>query len=213
VKAGTMFSALVLPLWLSCGGAAGPRGETPAPLVKTTPVAYTRVDGNDEATLELNESRGLLSLRAAARQPAPGAVLPTARRVELWKPLLEDMLRGRGRRKEYRVVVGDYPELPARIAAAAACSGQWDFATGKPRSGEPNATIQGMLADGSLTPELKALFESLAYSLSVRSVEKVLLCRWKEIQPGPPGSCRSDVKPESQVPCGASILFQITSKE
>ncbi len=203
----------LLPLLISCGPAAGPGEQSHTPPDKATPIRLTRVEGAYEATLLFNENRGLLSFGVVSRQPTAGASLPMSRRVEMWRPLLEDLFRERGRSKEYLVAVGEYPEITARIATAAVCSGKWNLSTGRPRSGAPGAAIKELLVDGSLTPELQALFEPLGYSISVRSAEQVMLCRWKEVQSEPPASCRSNVAPDSQVPCGASILFRIALKE
>jgi hypothetical protein len=198
---------------IACGQPAGPGDPNQRSLEKTEPIRLTRKEGDYEATLLFQERRGLLSFGIVSLQKTEAAPLPMASRAELWRPLLEQLFRAQGRRKDYLLAVGQYPELGGRIAAAATCSGKWNPNTGKPRAGNAGAEVKELLNTGNLTPEVASFVDSFGYRLSVSSTEQVMLCRWKEIQPGTTASCRPNLGPDSWVPCGASILFRMVANE
>jgi hypothetical protein len=50
----------------------------------------------------------------------------------------------------------------------------------------------------------------MGYGVSVSSIEKVRLCPWKDIKLEASAPCRPDMRPGSQAPCGALIVFSIT---
>jgi hypothetical protein len=185
-------------------------GAAAAQLPKQPPIEWRQTQDGHEARLLLYEQRGMVRLGFA---PAPQGdrAVPMAKRATLWKPLLEQMFRERGHRSEYLLAVGQYPELEARIAIAAADSGRWDPGSGRVRTGDAAAFVKELLTEKALWPEIASLFESLGYRLAVHSVESVVLCKGSEIQCGPP-ACRASpaLPPDSTVPCGASVLFRLT---
>lgn len=196
---------------IACGQTppGAPQQTSPQPLQKHAQTQLTRTEGDYEATLLLIEKRGIINLRVSSRRDADTTKLPITRRLELFRPLLEQALRERGRRTGYLLTVGEYPELNMRLGDAAACSEKWNSTTGTARSGDPGTAAKDLLAEARAYRELEPLFESLGYRIAVESVESVVLCRGNEIQPQ---SCRK-IQPNSKLPCGASILFRLTAKE
>jgi hypothetical protein len=132
------------------------------------------------------------------------------RRLEIGAPLLQEELGGDAPKHEWELAVGEYPELGPRIAAAAACSSDWDPRTGAPRSGEPGAALAKLLRDDGMTREVGDAVRRLGYRSVVASADAVVLCRWNEIDvsAGEP-SCRPTLQPTSLVPCGGSLLFRL----
>jgi hypothetical protein len=136
-----------------------------------------------------------------------------ARRVELWRPLIEQVFAERGRLPGYTLSVGEYPELAPRLAATAAASGDWDTSTGEVREGDAASVLQSLLADGSAFPELGRLFDPLGYGLRLHSAESVMVCRLGDIDfSGPGAPPRPDLPPDARVPCGALLVFRITER-
>ena len=201
-----------LLLLIACGGAAAP--ETPTgTLAKTPPLQLTRTEAGHEATLLFQAAADLLSLqvRPLGDDASP---LPMTRRTALWAPLLDELFAQHGRRPTYLLAVGDYPELNARLAAAAACSDEWDVTRGRPRSGDAGSSVVRCLDGADAYGELTQLFTPRGYRVSTHSAESVLTCAWKEVpRAAAEVECARDVSPDAIVPCGASILFRLTSTD
>jgi hypothetical protein len=160
-----------------------------------------------------HEKTGVLNLRVTATPSTRGAPLPMAQRLELSKPLLDQVFQ-QHRRKDYLLTVGEYPELGSRAATAAACSGKWNAKTGQPRTGKAAAAFKELLSDSRLYPEIETFFDSFGYRATVNSVEAVMLCRWRDIKPATLDSgCHPSLRPQSLVPCGASITLRLDAKE
>jgi len=194
-----------------------PQGQTAEPASKPlnkAAVRLARTEEGSQAILLFHEKRGILSLRIIPKPETRHALLPMARRVELWKPLLEEAFQKYGRRKDYTLTVGVYPELGGRIAAAAACSGKWNPKTGQPLEGNAATALKDLLNAQSLYRELHEFFDGMGYRVSVDSTEGVMLCRWKRVKPDTlDPACHPSMRPESFVPCGASIVFRLDAKE
>jgi hypothetical protein len=161
----------------------------------------------------LHDKRDLINLQfrsLATDATAP----PMSQRAQAWAPLVQQMLRERGRKSRYLLTVGEYPELGGRLGYAAACSGRWNSETGKPSVGDAGSAVRDLIVNGHLYPELEGLFGPVGYTISVDSAEAVMLCPWRqvplEVQPKP---CRPEMRPEFLVPCGASIVYRVTSKD
>jgi hypothetical protein len=196
-------------LLIGCGHAADqiPPHQSPE---KNKPLRLSRTDNGYLVTLLFREKRGLISFELAPQEKSPTPAPPMATRVVLWKPLIEEFLRERGRKPSYLLAVGQYPELSSRLASAAACSGNWNFKTGKPHRGNPNVAIQQLINANHLTPEIDSLFSSAGYRVSVDSVEQVMLCHGADLQPDPAASCHpKKFERDAQLPCGASIVFRL----
>jgi len=190
-----------------------PAGQASTSLDKTA-VRLVRTENGYEAILLFHEKRGILNLRITQKPEAGHALLPMAKRAELWKPLLEQVFQQYGRRKDYLLTVGVYPELGGRIAAAAACSGKWNPKTGRPNNGNAATALKDLLSDQSLYRELHTLFDGIGYRVSASSAESVMLCRWKRVKPSTVDpACHPSMPPQSFVPCGASIVFRLDAKE
>jgi hypothetical protein len=152
-----------------------------------------------------------MSLSVAAEGKAPP--LSMTRRLEILKPLVEQAFREHGRLPAYTVTVGAYPELKARLAVAAASSGKWSLASGKPKTGNAGAFVKELLASEKLYPELESFFDSFGYGVSISSVEEVMLCHWKEIKSEATSPRQPDIRAESLLPCGASLVFRILKRQ
>jgi len=190
-----------------------PAGQASTSLDKTA-VRLVRTENGYEAILLFHEKRGILNLRITQKPEAGHALLPMAKRAELWKPLLEQVFQQYGRRKDYLLTVGVYPELGGRIAAAAACSGKWNPKTGRPNNGNAATALRDLLSDHSLYRELHTFFDAMGYQVSASSAEAVMLCRWKRVKPDTlDPACHPSMRPQSFVPCGASIVFRLDAKE
>ena len=187
-------------------------GATPRAggLDKTPPIRLTRVEAPYQATLQLFGTRGIMSLAVTAE----GAVPPPsmAKRLEILKPLVEQAFQEHGRLQEYIVTVGGYPELRTRLAVAAAASGKWNMTSGKPRAGHAGAFVKDLLTSRKLYPELDSFFDPFGYGVSVSSVEEVMLCRRDEFKSEAAASFKTGMRPESLLPCGASIVFRIVKR-
>ncbi len=187
-------------------GTASP-GQPATPRPDST-TRLTRSDGPYKAEVVIQRSGELLGLSITAAD-ASAAPLPMTKRLQLWRPLVEQALRDGGRRDEIRLTLGDYPELRPRVALAAACSGKWDPDTGKPTSGRVNTAFLALMADNSLYAELTQFASDLGYRASVASAEEPLLCSWESVQPVATDRCRPALDASASVPCEASIVFQL----
>jgi hypothetical protein len=162
----------------------------------------------------LRDKRGVLNLRLTAEGNQPTAGILMAKRLELWKPLLEQAFREHGQQKEYLLTVGEYPDLSARAAVAAVCSKAWNLKTGMPKVGDAGAAFKDLLVENRLYQELEPFFDSFGYGVSLSSAEAVMTCPWKEIRSEPVGNgCRPNAEPDSMVPCGASLVFRLAAKQ
>jgi hypothetical protein len=141
-------------------------------------------------------------------QAAPASM---RQRLEMLRPLVNQAFDEHGRKRMYAVTVGEYPELKARIAAAAACSGKWNMTSGKPKAGSAGVFVRELLESQKLYPELESFFGSMGYAVSVSSVEEIMLCPWAEIKREASPPCRPHIPSGSQAPCGASIVFRISN--
>jgi hypothetical protein len=172
---------------------------------------YTRSDDGHDAMLVVNEAGRMLSLTLTPRHHERG-LRPMDKRLETWRPLLEQLFRERGRRPEYFLTVGEYPELRRRIAEAAVCSGKWDPVTGRPRIGDAGLAMKDLLIGERLYPELNVFFASLGYLVSVEYAGGVMICGWNELG-GSDARCDGHKQAGFVAPCGASIIFKLTRKE
>ena len=179
-------------------------------LQKVEPIRLARTEAGYEATLLFQSNSGLLSFGIQPQRGSTGATLAMTKRIELWRPLMNRLLREQGRRKEYIVAVGEYPELGARIASAAVCSGQWNLETGKPLTGSASQEVKNILTKQPAS-ELEPFFSSFGFRVSVDNVENVVICPWARVRPVQDLPCGSAPAPTAQVPCAASILFRITA--
>ncbi len=192
-----------------CWSGNGLADAPPDRLQKSSPVRLSRTHDGHEASLTFYEPQRLLNLSVKALDKS-APVAPMKQRIELWKPLIEDFFRDHGRRKEYLLGIGEYPELGTRIALAAVKSGKWNLRTGKPETGSSESAVHHLLADQSLFEELENLWATFGYKVSVRSVEKILIRRWREITP--PGPKAPRVAQDARVPFGWAVLFHLESK-
>src|SRR5438046_2391159 len=140
----------------------GACGQTPErrPPEKSPLVRLTRIEAGFEATLMFQKKSGLLNFGIVPQEGKRAAGLPMLKRVDLWRPLVEQLFKEHGRAKEYLVAVGQYPELSSRLAFAAACSGKWNTQTGQPRTGGANPAVKQLIADRRLNSEIEAFFDS-----------------------------------------------------
>jgi len=169
-------------------------------------------DGYD-AVLTLHLASHTLSLRVEPKPENSGPPLPMTRRLELWRPLIDQLLREHPGTEIHLLTVGEYPELGARIAGAAACSGNWNPRTGKPHSGNAAKAIKTLLNDHSLYRELDSFFDGLGYRTSIESAEGVVLCPGKQFAGDEVHfPCQAKLHSESLVPCGASLVFRLVNK-
>jgi hypothetical protein len=196
-------------LLIACGQATESGKQTGGAIKKTEPIRLERTEGGYDATLLFQANSGLLSFGILPQKNASPALSMT-RRVDLWRPLINQLLREQGRRKEYLVAVGEYTELAARIASAAVCSRKWNLKTGRPLTGDANQEVKNILKQTQTTRELVSFFSSLGFRMSVDNGENVLICPWTRIHAAQDPPCGRAPAPTSQVPCGASILFRIT---
>jgi hypothetical protein len=203
----------VLLFLTACGQAKNAAKENPTGVQKVDPVRLTRIEAGYEASLLFQSNIGLLSFAIDAKTAAD-AKLPMVERVKLWRPLMDQLLREQGRRKEYLAAVGTYPELLMRLGSAAACSRNWNFNTGKPLPrGSADDGVKDLLRREKLTPEIEAFFAAFGYSAAVDHVESVIICPWSQVGSQSALPCGPAPKPSAQVPCSASILFRVTTKE
>ena len=201
-----------LVLLVSCAQAASQAQPPSASLDKTPPNRFARTEDGHEATLLVHEKRPVLNISVRASPASGPAPLPMARRLELARPLLEGAFQAQGRRPEYLLTIGEYPELAGRLAVAAACSRKWDARTGKPRGENVGQILHDLIAQDHLTPELEAFFDGLGYRASVHSAESVLLCRWRDLRgQAQAASCPLALDDDALVPCGASLVFRLTA--
>jgi hypothetical protein len=210
----------VLLLTACGGGNAGQSAQNKKPQPGGGPekppmLRLSRMEGTREASLQFLDARDLLILRiqdSASSASAPPMLM--ADRLNAWKPLLEQLFQQQGRRKQYQLTIGEYPEMKGRMAYAAACSRDWDPRTGKPRAGDAGAAMRDMVNQQHLHREMESFFKDFGYRVSVRSAESVMICPWKEIPTGvSDAACSPRMQPTSQVPCGASIVFQLAAIE
>lgn len=206
-KSRTSTTLAVVFLLTACGSGA-PAGQQAAetPLRKEASVRLTRTAGDRTGELELRPGLSLISVRVTGGV-AGGTALSFTSRAELWRPLLQQMFTEQGRRSTYLLTVGDYPELASRIAAAAACSGDWDLASGRPVAGDAGAALARLLRDPRLYPELTALMSNFQYTVTVDSAESVVICPWKSLGAASAGCARA-IDADAQVPCGGSVVFR-----
>jgi len=210
-----------LPVLLltACGGgnagqSAQNKASQPGRPEKPPMLRLSRIEGTREASLQFLDARELLILRIQDSAGASAPPMPMADRLDAWKPLLAQFFQEQGRRKQYQLTIGEYPEMKSRMAYAAACSRDWNPSNGKPRDGDGGAAIRDMVNQQHLHRELESFFKGFGYKVSVRSAESVMICPWKEIPAGAVDTtCSPRMQPTSQVPCGASIVFQLAVQE
>lgn len=176
-------------------------------------VRLVRSQGGLDAIVTFHLASHTLSLRVEPKPETGAHPLPMTRRLELWRPLIDQLLREHPGAEIHLLTVGEYPELGARIAGAAACSGNWNPRTGKPRSGNAAKAIKALLDDHSVYQELDSFFDALGYRTSVESAESVVLCPGKQFA----GDeihlpCQAKLQSEALVPCGASLVFRLVNK-
>jgi hypothetical protein len=204
-------TCLFLALSMACAQADGP----PAPasgggsLEKSRLIRYTRSEAGYEATLAVNDRTNMLIFSLTARGANAGGHPPMSRRLEIWKPLLDQLFHERGPQNEYLLTVGEYPELNRRMAAGAVCLEAWDSKTGRPRTGPVGPTLKTLLDRDDAYAELEAFFAPVGYRVTVDHVENVMICRWKGLG-GPDDRCQASSDAESLVPCGASMIFKLS---
>ncbi|HKX00741.1 MAG TPA: hypothetical protein VJN43_23570 [Bryobacteraceae bacterium] len=199
--------------WLAISIPGPANAQPPKPLDKTAIHLFRTEDGH-KATLIFHEKTGVLNLGIVPNPATRHALLSMTKRIELWKPLVEELFEKYGRRKDYRLTVGLYPELGGRIAAAAACSGKWNPKTGQSLEGAAGAALKDLFTNHALYRELDAFFDTLGYRVSLDSAEAVMRCRWNRVKPEPVDpTCHPNVRPLSWVPCGASLVFRLDAKE
>jgi hypothetical protein len=170
---------------------------------------YTRSEAGYDATLAVNDRASMLILTFTAHGANTGGHPSMSRRLEIWRPLLEQLFRERGRQQEYLLTVGEYPELKRRMAEAAVCLDEWDPKTGRPLAGQAGPALGALLTREHLYAELDAFFASLSYLVTVDYVEGVMICGWKDLG-SPAAPCQVSTDADSLAPCGASIIFKLT---
>lgn len=188
--------------------------ESSEGLDKAPPFRIAHVESGYEVAAQLHEARDVINLEAVPQGGAGVAPMPMTKRVQLWRPLLEQLFRERGRKREYVLTVQGYVELNTRMAAAAATSRIWDADAGAPKSGSLGHAILEILNTGPLYPELVTLFEPLGYQVAAVHADKILLGRWSDIarDVAPAMSDVATLTPAAELPYGASIVFRLTVK-
>ena len=108
---------MVLAASAACGQAdqPAPPGAGRGSVEKTQPTRYTRSEAGYEATLAVNDRTQMLAFTITARGAEAGGHPSMSRRLEIWKPLLEQHFKERAPQNEYLLAVGDYPELNRRM--------------------------------------------------------------------------------------------------
>lgn len=177
-------------------------------LRKEDPIRLTRTENGYEAELQFRPERAVISLRLTPRTASDPTPLTMSRRIELWRPLLDQALRQFRRDGDYLLTVGEYPELSDRIAAAVACSGKWDGRNGRPVAGPANAMLKDVASE-TMFGELTQLVGPFGYRVSLESAESVMLCPWRSFGDHVKAGCAS-FDPDARVPCGATLLFRMS---
>lgn len=200
----------VAMLFLLSGGSAA---QNVAGSLNKSEVRLVRSQDGYDAVLTLHLASRTLSLRLEPTQKTSARPLPMTKRLELWRPLIDQLFRERPGVKSYLLTVGEYPELGKRIAVAAACSGNWNPRTGQPRAGSAAKGMRTLLDDHNLYRELDSFFDALGYRTSIESAEGVMLCPWKQFADDEIHlPCQAKLRSESLVPCGASLVFRLVNK-
>lgn len=199
----------ILMLLTACSPEVPSASQPAAPLKRDESVQLTRAVEGHTGTLEWRPGPGLIALRVAGAPPS-ATQLDTAARVALWTPLVQQLLDTQGRRPTYLLAVGDYPEFGNRLAAGVACSGKWDLTAGRPVASAPDIVRQTM-DDPGVFREVSALGAKLGYSVAVHTAENVVLCQWSSVRDAASG-CRQPIAASARVPCGASVVFKLTSR-
>jgi hypothetical protein len=210
VRKGWDMKALVTGLvivFVACGQAPAD-GQSASALPRESPVRFSDFANGHAVELLFRQQAGTLSF--SLKSSSSGEPLLMARRIELWRPLLQRFFGAHGRRADYLLTVGEYPELSSRIAAAAACSENWDLARGTPKTGDTAMVVKDLLSSSKLYTELEDWLRPMGYRLSIHSVESAMLCPWRSVGTDSSARCGRIVTSEAMVPCGASIVFRMT---
>jgi hypothetical protein len=99
--------------------------------------------------------------------------------------------------------VGDVPGLSEELVAASRASAGWDAASGRPRSGDPNGFVAGLLR---ASPLLRDLFAS--HTIAGVSVEKMLVPTRRAVRERRPG----DGVPDARLPYDAQLWVRLAAK-
>lgn len=159
-----------------------------------------------ECQLALEEyDREILHLRMRREGGAWDACTPEAAALAA---ALESLLRAARAEREgtFTLFLGRVVELPrlsAELVRTARQSREWDTRTGRPRAGDPNGFVAGILAQ---TPALRDLFP--AYAIASVSVEKVLVPSSAEIR----ARKERDPAPGERIPYDAMIWVRLKSR-
>jgi len=98
--------------------------------------------------------------------------------------------------------------LSVRVALAAWRSPDWDPRAGRPRSGDMNGFIRGLVNETRFAPEIEAVFEAHGLAVTVASVEKVLVAQARDL-PFFDALGGEGVKPDDHVPWDAQVWFSV----
>ena len=170
-------------------------GSNAQKLDKPLPAVWSDTANGVKAELQLHEARNTINFQttpADARASAKAALLGS---------LFGKMLAERGRQREYLLTVGHYPELNDRLAGAAVCAAN----SAQP----PGEAVRDLLNEKALFPELERAFAASGYAVRVKQAEGIMLCPWSSMKLATPQGCKAS--PDLQVPCGASLVFQLTA--
>jgi hypothetical protein len=104
-----------------------------------------------------------------------------------------------------------YPEMSYRVASLAAVSKNWDRRRGRAKTTFTNSLITSLANSQETYGELRELFATLGYQITLQSAEKVLVDRVKMLPYGAELAAQG-INPGTPVPFDAILWFRVELK-
>jgi hypothetical protein len=137
------------------------------------------------------------------------ASIPTSVRSKMFRILLERMFEVAGRRPVYFFATSSFPEIGARLAAAAAESSSWDREAGRPRNVTINDFARRLMNEKQTYPELANVLDSLGYSLQVNATEEIIVLRVDRMSAEDKAFIKVPLLPSDKLPVSTATYFRI----
>jgi hypothetical protein len=147
-----------------------------------------------------------------AHEDSDAASIPSALRSVMLATLLERSFEVDGRQARYSFATSAFPEIGARLAAAAAESPRWNPKTGRPRDTTIGRFVRRLMNERRTYPELAKVFGDLGYNLRVSGTEDILVLPIARMTAAEKQFVKEDVLQGERLPVSAATYFIVEKR-
>jgi hypothetical protein len=148
----------------------------------------------------------------ASQQGNGAASMPISVRSNMLRVLLEGLFESGGRRPAYSFATSAFPEIGARLAAAAAESSDWDRKSGHARAGDTNEFAKRLMNRKETYTELAGVFSAVGYSVRVSGVEDIFVVPVDRMTVSDKTLIGGHFAPSDKLPVSAAVYFRVEKR-